>query len=202
MKYLVVINQYENAEFIDQVFNEWEREPKYQNGKTIFHLVEAEDKDEARYRLIKKLIPAWDDAFTTETLWHINDCLLDHYEHMDKRFLGSVFTTITENMNANGKIDTPEQLDKVFSDEIKLAVYQDLMLTTYHAYEYAILGLRTKEGILLSEYEKQSEQPLAPQKIEYVKRLCEQGYATFDGDRFAFTDWGFYVSSHILTELF
>lgn len=70
------------------------------------------------------------------------------------------------------------------------------------AYEYAILGLRTKEGILLSEYEKQSEQPLAPQKIEFVKRLCEQGYATFDGDRFAFTDRGFYVSSHILTELF
>ena len=70
------------------------------------------------------------------------------------------------------------------------------------AYEYAILGLRTKEGILLSEYEKRNEQPLASQKIEYVKRLCEQGYATFDGDRFAFTDRGFYVSSHILTELF
>lgn len=70
------------------------------------------------------------------------------------------------------------------------------------AYEYAILGLRTKEGISLSEYEKQSEQPLDSLKIEYIKRLCAQGYATFDGDRFAFTDRGFYVSSHILTELF
>lgn len=70
------------------------------------------------------------------------------------------------------------------------------------AYEYAILGLRTKEGILLSEYEKMVEQPILSQKTEYISRLCEQGYATFDGDRFAFTDRGFYVSSHILTELF
>ncbi|MBR3840134.1 MAG: hypothetical protein IKM20_03245 [Erysipelotrichales bacterium] len=138
-KYLVVVNEYEEFTSADATLHEWEHNEIYEHGKKIFYIVSAENGNEARYQLIHKLIPAWNDEFTTETLWHINDCLLDHYEHMDKVFLGDLFSAITENTNANGKIQTPERFSELFSDEIKLALYQDLMLTTYHVYEYSEL---------------------------------------------------------------
>ena len=138
-KYLVVVNEYEEFGYVDAVLQAWERNPIYDNGKRIFHLVNAENGKAARHQLIHQLIPVWLDEYTPNTLWHINDCFLDHYKHMDQQFLGDLFTTITTISKEHGRIEDSETFNKLFSDEMKLALYQDLMLTTYHVYEYSEL---------------------------------------------------------------
>ena len=79
---------------------------------------------------------------------------------------------------------------------------EEILTKSDFAYEYAILGLRTKEGISLSKYEKLFGEPLSARKRAFIDRLCKHGYATLVGDTFAFTEKGFYVSSGILRELF
>ena len=79
---------------------------------------------------------------------------------------------------------------------------EEILTKSDFAYEYAILGLRIKDGISVSKYENFAGKPLSQSKRAFIDRICAQGYATFDGDTLAFTDKGLYVSSSILTELF
>ena len=70
------------------------------------------------------------------------------------------------------------------------------------AYEYAILGLRTKEGISIKAYEALATATLSEERHALIAKLVQCGYVNRNGDRLALTEKGFYVSSQILTELF
>ena len=72
---------------------------------------------------------------------------------------------------------------------------------TAHAYEYAMLGLRLKEGISLSEYERLSGINLLSAKKEKISEYISLGLMTHQNDRIALTETGFYVSNMILAEL-
>ena len=69
------------------------------------------------------------------------------------------------------------------------------------AYEYVMLGLRTKEGICLSHYHNLCGQSLLQGRERFVKQCIEQGYIEQNGDRICITEEGFYVSNAILTEI-
>ena len=138
-KYLIVVNHYTEFAPIDCILYEWEHDSDYENGKNVFYIVEAETMNEARYRLIRILIPTWDEEFAEDTLWHLNDCISDKYEHMDQQFLKEVFTDVVNVTTTTGKIKTIEEFHNLFTNDTLLALYQDLMLSTYHAYEYSEL---------------------------------------------------------------
>lgn len=69
------------------------------------------------------------------------------------------------------------------------------------AYERVMLGLRTAEGISLSEYETRFLHSFISGREEKIASLINEGYARISGDRFSLTEKGFYVSNSILTEL-
>ena len=69
------------------------------------------------------------------------------------------------------------------------------------AYEYAMLRLRLKEGIFLSDYRERFGTDFLEGRQDTVSRLVRAGLATLDTDRFALTERGFYVSNSILTEI-
>ena len=71
----------------------------------------------------------------------------------------------------------------------------------YMAYDHVMLGLRLRSGISLSEYKKRFGRDLYASRRDTVDRLVRLGYMSFDGDRLALTERGFYVSNTILTEL-
>ena len=69
------------------------------------------------------------------------------------------------------------------------------------AEEYAMLGLRLKEGISLSRFRRMSGHDFAYTAKEAERRCISAGYMTEVGDRLALTEEGFYVSNAILAEL-
>lgn len=69
------------------------------------------------------------------------------------------------------------------------------------AFEYAMLRLRLKDGILLSEYKRRFGRDFAYGREQKLRRLADLGLAVFDLDRFCLTEQGFYVSNSILTEI-
>ena len=68
------------------------------------------------------------------------------------------------------------------------------------AEEYAMLGLRTKEGISLTVYEHLAGHPFAQGKQDILLRCEGEGYLQISGDNIRFTDKGFGVSLSILAE--
>ena len=68
-------------------------------------------------------------------------------------------------------------------------------------YEYAMLGLRLKEGVSLSDYESLFGHSFIDGKEQIISRLEEAGLLTLDGDRLALTERGFYLSNSILVEI-
>lgn len=68
-------------------------------------------------------------------------------------------------------------------------------------YEYAMLALRLKDGILLSEYSNLFSEDFLVGREEIISRLCEGGYINKCPDRISLTEKGFYVSNYIITEL-
>ena len=68
-------------------------------------------------------------------------------------------------------------------------------------FEYAMLALRLKEGMSLSEYKRLFSQDFLDGRIAKVKKYIDSGYMEISFDRIAFTYKGFYVSNAILTEL-
>ena len=69
------------------------------------------------------------------------------------------------------------------------------------AYEYAMLGLRLKDGISLLEYESRFGTSFIQGKEDKINRLCDAGLITLSGDRLALSERGFYLSNSILVEI-
>ena len=69
------------------------------------------------------------------------------------------------------------------------------------AYEYVMLGLRLRSGISLSEYKELFGRDFYTSRKDIIDKLVKLGYMTFDGERLALTERGFYVSNSVLTEL-
>lgn len=69
------------------------------------------------------------------------------------------------------------------------------------AYEYAMLGLRTADGISLSRYETLADRSLLEGKEGLLSRLTAEGQMMLAGDRLCLTEQGMYVSSAILCAL-
>ena len=68
------------------------------------------------------------------------------------------------------------------------------------AEEYAMLGLRTANGISLSRYQAIAERSFAEGKDSFLQKCCHEGYLLIDGDKLRLTDKGFYVSNAIIGE--
>lgn len=69
------------------------------------------------------------------------------------------------------------------------------------AYEYAMLGLRLKDGFSLDEYERLFGRSFTEGKEEIISRLEREGLLTISGERIALTERGFYLSNSILVEI-
>ncbi len=69
------------------------------------------------------------------------------------------------------------------------------------AYEYVMLGLRLKEGISLSDYEKRFNKDFRIGRERILSDLFNTGLMIRSDDRISLTERGFYVSNLILTEL-
>lgn len=69
------------------------------------------------------------------------------------------------------------------------------------SYEFVMLGLRLKRGISLSEYKSLYKTDFLIGRMEKISSFQRNGYLTFDGDRIALTEKGFYVSNAILSDL-
>ncbi len=72
---------------------------------------------------------------------------------------------------------------------------------TAEAYEYAMLRLRLKEGLCLSEYESRFGHAFSVGKEDLISRLCDAGLVMLTEGRLALTEKGFFVSNAILSEL-
>ena len=69
------------------------------------------------------------------------------------------------------------------------------------SYEYAMLGLRMKDGFSLSDYEHRFGRSFTEGKEDILKRLERDGLVTLVGGRIALTERGFYISNSILVEI-
>ncbi len=68
-------------------------------------------------------------------------------------------------------------------------------------YEYAMMRLRLKEGISLSDYEARFGESFLKGREKLIADYVKAGLLTLEGDRLAFTPCGFYVSNTLLTNL-
>ena len=69
------------------------------------------------------------------------------------------------------------------------------------AYEYAMLGLRMKEGISLSEFKARFGLDFTEGKEAVIDRFAREGLLTLSDGRLALTERGFYISNSILIEI-
>ncbi len=69
------------------------------------------------------------------------------------------------------------------------------------AFEYVMLGLRTADGISISEYKRLFGTDFMSERKEKIEKYIENGYMSACGDRIALTEKGFYVSNTILVDL-
>ena len=69
------------------------------------------------------------------------------------------------------------------------------------AYEYAMLALRTRRGLDLSDYRTRFGKCFTEGKEEKLSRLVREGYMILTKDRMAFTERGIYLSLAILSEI-
>ena len=68
-------------------------------------------------------------------------------------------------------------------------------------YEYAMLNLRLKSGISLSEYKSRFGKDFTLGREEVIDRLSSFGLLVCDGERLSLSVKGFYLSNTVLTEL-
>lgn len=67
--------------------------------------------------------------------------------------------------------------------------------------EYVMLGLRTAQGISLSEYSRRFGESFTAGKEDALSLYTRLGYLLIEEDRLALTERGFYVSNSILCEI-
>ena len=69
------------------------------------------------------------------------------------------------------------------------------------AFEYVMLGLRTKDGFSLSDYEGRFGKSFIDGREDILSRLEGEGLIVVGDDRIALTERGFYISNSILVEI-
>ena len=69
------------------------------------------------------------------------------------------------------------------------------------AFEFVMLGLRTSQGISLTEYENFFGQDFRTGRRDKINNYISLGYMTESPDRIALSEKGFYISNTILTDL-
>ena len=69
------------------------------------------------------------------------------------------------------------------------------------AFEYAMLRMRLREGLSLTEYEKRFHHDFLEGKEDYINKCIEGGFMLLCGDRLSFSEAGFYVSNEILSRI-
>ena len=69
------------------------------------------------------------------------------------------------------------------------------------AFEYVMLGLRTADGISLSEYKGRFACDFLDGRIDKLKKLSDLGLISMENNYLRLTERGFYVSNTILSEL-
>ena len=79
--------------------------------------------------------------------------------------------------------------------------YCDIIDPETEKYEYAMLALRLREGISLSEFRELFSEDFLSGREETISRLSSGGYVNINNDRLSLTEKGFYVSNYIITEL-
>lgn len=79
--------------------------------------------------------------------------------------------------------------------------YEELVDKACRAYEFVMLGLRTKDGISLSEYKERFGCDFQIGREDVISRLIQGGLMIALDDRLSLTERGFYVSNLILSEL-
>lgn len=92
-------------------------------------------------------------------------------------------------------------IDEYLSENPTQYITEELHDSEASAYEFIMLGLRLKRGISISEYKSLFLSDFLTGREEKIKSFISGGYMTFDGDRIALTEKGFYVSNTILTDL-
>ena len=79
--------------------------------------------------------------------------------------------------------------------------YMELVDPDSLAYEFVMLGLRTKEGVSLLQYKEKFGEDFLSKRQSTVDALIKDGYVQILDGRLCLTEKGFYVSNYILTEL-
>lgn len=69
------------------------------------------------------------------------------------------------------------------------------------AFEYAMLGLRTSAGILLSDYAERFGRSFTEGKEQKLRQMEKAGYLSLSDNTLRLTEKGFYVSNEILTQI-
>ena len=92
-------------------------------------------------------------------------------------------------------------IEEYLSENPTQYVTEELHDSKAAAYEFVMLGLRLKKGISLSEYKSLFLSDFLTGREEKIISFVKGEYMTFDGDRIALTEKGFYVSNTILTDL-
>lgn len=87
------------------------------------------------------------------------------------------------------------------SENGEITIYNEAVTRDSLAYEYVMLGLRLKDGISLSEYEKHFGRDFLQGREAVISRFSHLGLLSVSGDRISLTERGLYVSNAILNEL-
>lgn len=82
-----------------------------------------------------------------------------------------------------------------------ISEYCDIVNFDDEKYEYAMLALRLREGISLSEYKELFSEDFISGREEIISSLSNSGYIHVGSERISLTEKGFYVSNYIITEL-
>ena len=94
-----------------------------------------------------------------------------------------------------------ENMQEYISQNAEECDYEEALTKEALAYEYVMLGLRLKDGILLSEYKKLFGVDFMLGREKTVEDLVSNQLSVICDDRFSLTERGFYVSNSILTDL-
>ena len=79
--------------------------------------------------------------------------------------------------------------------------YDEVITASDAAYEYAMLALRTSDGIDLREYRSRFDEDFSESREALLTNYAELGFLKMTSERIALTEKGFYVSNAILSEL-
>jgi oxygen-independent coproporphyrinogen-3 oxidase len=95
----------------------------------------------------------------------------------------------------------PADLSAYLKGDVAYYEYERDADTEADAYELAMLALRTRWGLDLSDYRARFGRSFTDGREERISRFVAQGYMIRSKDRLAFTERGIYLSLAILSEI-